>query len=156
VMRAAVTDRGAFGARRRMIFANVSPAVLAGLAVHVDHPAPPTTFAIEFRFSDPLNNAIVSLDVSLIDSTSGAEFSAETDNTGKIVFASMSPANYHLKVLDSELFEDFENTYQINAAFSQVIMLQKRQHPRFDMWMLGAVNYRFPKLPNPIEGATYE
>lgn len=118
--------------------------------------AVPSTFTITFVFKDDLNNPVTSLGISLTNTADGAKFTSETDNTGRISFPNMSASNYHLKVSNSELFEDFENTYSVSAAYSTDIVMKKRANPRFDMWLLGAVNYRFPVLPDPIPGANYE
>lgn len=123
---------------------------------HINSGATPSTFTIAFVFKDDSNNPITSLGISITNTANGTRFTSETDNTGRISFPNMPAANYHLKVSDSEIFEDFENTYSLSAAYSTDIVMKKRANPKFDMWLLGAVNYRFPKLPDPIPGAIYE
>jgi hypothetical protein len=123
--------------------------------LHTAGPAKPTSFNISLAFTDATGNAINSLDVDITNTTTGMELSAETGNTGQLVLKSLPAGNYHLQILNNELFEDFENTYNIGADLDAKIVLQRRPNPKFDMWLLGAINYRFPKLPNPIEQYIY-
>ena len=121
----------------------------------IGQPQQPATFSIVFSFTDPSNNAVASLDIDLTNVNDGSSFSALTDNTGKVSFDSMKAGSYHLQIQNNEIFEDFESTYNINAATTTTVMLPKRPNPKFDMWVLGCVNYQFPKLPNPLDTYTY-
>lgn len=118
-------------------------------------PQSPSLYNILFTFQDVSHNAIVSLDVLLTHTTTGNQFKSETDNAGKVTFTNMASGSYHMVVSDNEIFEDFESTYTLNAHLGLNIVLTKRANPKFDMWLIGAVNYRFPKLPNPLNDYTY-
>jgi hypothetical protein len=146
------------GPIKKKFVPKVSPELLKKLATPVNvspAPEPAKSFVIEFAFKDPSGNSVTGLDVSLTNETADVHLTAETNNIGKLSFSEMPAGNYRLEVLDNELFEDFRNTYSINAAFSGTITLTKRPSPKFDMFLLGAVNHRFPKLPDPIPGASY-
>jgi hypothetical protein len=136
----------------------VSPELLKKLATPVNvSPVPeqPKSFMIEIAFKDPSGNSVIGLDVSLTNETTGVHLTAETNNIGKLSFSNMPAGSYRLEILENELFEDFRNTYAISAAFFGTVVLTKRSDPKFDMFLLGAVNHRFPKLPDPIPGASY-
>jgi len=148
---AGMRARPKIAAVRPKFFLNAT--LLANL--HTAGPAKPTSFNMSLAFTDAAGNAINSLDIDITNTTTGVELSAETDNTGQLVLKALPAGNYHLQILNNELFEDFENTYNIGADLNTKIVLEKRPNPKFDMWLLGAINYRFPKLPNPIEQYIY-
>ena len=129
--------------------------VPVGVATQSSPITPPPPFPIVFVFVDSENNSITSLDISLKNVDKGTDYSTLTDSTGKASFANMVSGNYDLNIIDSEVFENFENKYNINSSLTITVTLVKRANPKFNMLLMGAINYQFPKLPNPLGDYTY-
>lgn len=115
-----------------------------------------TNFNVEFILKDNLGNNAVSVNVKVEDADDGTSYSSETGNDGKVIFPALTAGSYKIIIEGEELYEDNSLSVTItNNDISQQVVLQRRANPRFSMFLIGAINYRFPKLPDPLEGYTY-
>ncbi len=121
------------------------------------NPQPPrTNFNLELILTDNLGNNASAVNVKVEDVDDGTSYLSETGNDGKVFFPALAIGGYKIIIQGEELYEDNSLLVNItNNDISQPLVLQRRANPRFSMFLIGAINYRFPKLPDPLDGYTY-
>ncbi|NGM73940.1 carboxypeptidase-like regulatory domain-containing protein [Sphingobacterium sp. SGL-16] len=114
-----------------------------------------TKFNLTLTFKDVVGNLLVDINILLKKNESGVIYSTETDNNGKVVFNDLDKGSYTISIQREELYNDFASDINVDADITKSFTIEKRSNPFFDMILMGAVNYRFPNLPNPLEDYTY-
>lgn len=114
-----------------------------------------TKFNLTLTFKDVVGNLLVDINILLKKNETGVIYSTETDNNGKVVFNDLDKGSYTISIQREELYNDFASDINVDADITKSFTIEKRSNPFFDMILMGAVNYRFPNLPNPLEDYTY-
>lgn len=114
-----------------------------------------TKFNLSLTFKDVVGNLLVDINILLKKNETGVIYSTETDNNGKVVFNDLDKGSYTISIQREELYNDFASDINVDADITKSFTIEKRSNPFFDMILMGAVNYRFPNLPNPLEDYTY-
>jgi hypothetical protein len=116
---------------------------------------PRTNFNLTLGFKDNLNNPLEGINTLVTNKQDGSNYSAETHDDGSIFLPNLPKAEYNISVQNEELYEDIEISIDLTTDVVKPIVLEKRANPRFDMFLIGAINYRFPKLPDPLPDFIY-
>lgn len=114
-----------------------------------------TNFNLTISVKDNIGNKVDSITIEAKNTKDGTSFTSETNNEGIVFFQSIQTGDYTISVKDEELYDDNLINVQLNTDKTESFFLQRRDNPRFTMYMLGAINFKFPKLPDPIPGYTY-
>lgn len=110
----------------------------------------PKTFNINMRFKEEFSkNDLPELNLRLINLDSGNSIMTTTDNNGSVVFEELIKGQYVLKIRDEEVYEDKDIPIRLDENFTKEIYLSKRAKPIVEIYLIGVVNKRVPKLPNP-------
>lgn len=113
-------------------------------------------FNVDLSFKDKINDKVLpDIKIILKSVEQGKSYSSDTGKEGNILFENIKQGEYYIIVKDEELYEDLEQKITVNSNVKTEIKLIKRPSPKFDMFLIGAINYRFPKLPNPLPDYIY-
>lgn len=98
--------------------------------------------------------------VELQDSFGGPAYGGDKTlgdlhNEGKLIIPGLVQDNYSINIIDEEYFEDYNEIFEVKSDLNKTIVLVNRKEPKIKFSLLGVVNYKFPKLPNPLEGFGY-
>ncbi|MBV8251384.1 MAG: carboxypeptidase regulatory-like domain-containing protein [Chitinophaga sp.] len=133
------------------------PILVTGLFMQgpAGNEAPKTTATLNLTFKDNLNTVITGVTVSVTNKNDGSSYSMETSGTGTVVLPSLKKDDYNIEIRNEEMYEDTSCSIRLDNDMQKEIALQRRTNPRFDMLLIGTINCRFPKLPNPLPGYSY-
>lgn len=118
-------------------------------------PVEPVLATLTITIADSKNNALDNIDVYLKAVTSGADYQGITTNEGKLIIPGLAQDNYSINIVDEEYFEDYHETFAVKSDLNKPLVLVTRKEPKIKFSLLGVVNYKLPKLPDPIEGFKY-
>ena len=118
-------------------------------------PDPPALCTLTIIISDSKNNVLPNVDIHLKAQKTGANYEGDTTSEGKLVVSALEPDNYSIDIYDEEFFEDYHEVFSVKSDVNKPVVLTNRKAPKIKFSLLGVVNCRLPKLPDPIEGAIY-